>query len=320
MLKTIIRTGKKIPRYPHALLSRLGLGAPIYRLEIRVLLSVFNWSWVQKVFLGRRYRLIGRFLSEAGLDSRFDRKQFVRFNLAGSAVRHWWFDGFRQWDPEDLDSIAELAGWDYFESAWKKGKGVILVHHHLKIAHFAWLLLKERGYRDTATIGKLPSGSAGDHKNRSKAADSDPGAVLLNYARQFQSAKEVLSRGGIARIVPDGFRGSSSGVEYPFFNRLRVFRAGFADLALLTGAQIVPISVSMDEAGKFRVTFNPPLLPVEGADRKRQAAELVKSYVDYLEKQWADPSLKFMSVSNIRQYLNSDRLPEDSSIQRAAAV
>lgn len=49
-----------------------------------------------------------------------------------------------------------------------------------------------------------------------------------------------------------------------FFNRKRNFPAGFADLALLTGAEVIPIPSALNTQGLMEITIHPPLIRGDG--------------------------------------------------------
>ena len=80
----------------------------------------------------------------------------------------------------------------------------------------------------------------------------------LRFLRQVQLAKQVLKEGMVVQIAADGHYGVG-GIEVPFFGRLRLFKKGFAELAAVTGASVIPMTVIMLSEGEIEVTFNPPL-------------------------------------------------------------
>jgi KDO2-lipid IV(A) lauroyltransferase len=109
----------------------------------------------------------------------------------------------------------------------------------------------------------------------------------LSLGSQLYEAKRVLKRGGIVMIVADGYMGSSRGIPFPLFGRKRVFKTGFAELALRTGASVVPVSTSMSTDGTIEVRFMPSL-EIPNLSHQQQTESLVSQYVEILRREWAD--------------------------------
>ncbi|MBW1859795.1 MAG: hypothetical protein JRI70_06895 [Deltaproteobacteria bacterium] len=108
------------------------------------------------------------------------------------------------------------------------------------------------------------------------------GLSSLYVARQF------LGRGGIVRVAPDGLHGTS-GISLPFVGRVLPFRAGFAHLALTTGADVIPVFISFDTTGKVRVEFlNPLEVGSPGMNHQDQVEFLIRQHASLLEKKWRE--------------------------------
>lgn len=304
MMRTTLRRLKKIPKYPHILLSKVGLGPIFYRAQVQLLLFICQFEWIQKSLFSKRSKIIQQFLTETGLSNKFTQKDFVRFNIVGSTMRHWWFEAFQYWKKSDFDKVVKVEGWEHFEQAIDAGKGVIMVHYHITIVHVVWGLLEQLGFHDKTTIGKLLAPPVKNKKGRDSEKASNATATKFDFLRQLMDAKKILNRGGIVRIVPDGFRGDSTAIEVTFYNRERPFMSGFADLAFSTGAQIIPTSASMDKSGRFTITFHQPLVSEAKSDRKELVTQLVTAYINHVENQWQTPSVRFISIPNLQKYLH----------------
>jgi lauroyl/myristoyl acyltransferase len=101
------------------------------------------------------------------------------------------------------------------------------------------------------------------------------------------NARQTLQRGGFASVVADGGVGTSPGITLPFFGRQRTFKTGFAELALVSGASVVPVTVSMDITGHAELRFM-PLLEIPSSDRQQQIESLVRQYADLLRSEWIE--------------------------------
>ena len=109
--------------------------------------------------------------------------------------------------------------------------------------------------------------------------------VLSAYVDQLLKSKSVLKNNGIVLILPDVQGGLSSGYDLPFHGRMVRFKAGFAELAIETGAAVVPVSITVDvHKRKVRVRF---LEPLDSGPADRDHAEkvegLIRQYADYFE-------------------------------------
>ena len=88
--------------------------------------------------------------------------------------------------------------------------------------------------------------------DRLKVIEVGGGASFL--LRQTYMARRVLMDGGMLHMVPDGLQGDS-GVLVPFHGRMRRLATGFAELAVSTGAAVVPVIANMDVDGRIHVEF-----------------------------------------------------------------
>jgi lauroyl/myristoyl acyltransferase len=101
-------------------------------------------------------------------------------------------------------------------------------------------------------------------------------------------AVKALRGGGIVHLAADGQVGTSSGISMPFHGHVRPFKAGFAELAITAGADVIPVVVSLDIAGGVDIEFLNPLDFASGnMTRQEQVESLVKQYASIVERRWA---------------------------------
>jgi lauroyl/myristoyl acyltransferase len=124
--------------------------------------------------------------------------------------------------------------------AQQSGHGVICVHHHAWFTRSFWTWLAIQNMDPGVTIRIIQQGTKIGQAERA-----------VENARQLWVAMECLQRNGLVHILPDGFQGQRV-LILPFYNKLRPFEPGFAELALLTGAEIVPVATMMDRTSKSR--------------------------------------------------------------------
>ena len=100
----------------------------------------------------------------------------------------------------------------------------------------------------------------------------------------FTERPEVLRRKGVVFIAGDGRHGRQS-VEAPFWGRLRPFQIGAAELAITTGAALVPAFSTFDVNGCVQVEVMAPLIPEPGAPNE-QVCALTAQYAALYAAHW----------------------------------
>ena len=105
------------------------------------------------------------------------------------------------------------------------------------------------------------------------------------FAGELIRGKQVLARGGVFMIVADGYVGWSDGIPVDFLGRRRVIYTGFAELAVMTGAPVVPVFAGIDGKGRVTLRFMAPL-QAAGADREEKVESLVRQYAEILMERW----------------------------------
>ena len=124
-------------------------------------------------------------------------------------------------------------------------------------------------------------------------------------------AQHKLKRGGIVWIAPDGDSGSQT-FSLPVLGVPQAFSAGFAELAIQTGAAVIPTQRAMTPRGEVQITFWAPLDPATTmTNREERVQHLLQQYVGFLEKSWQlDPAN--VGLSHIQHFLNC-RYSNDSA-------
>lgn len=167
--------------------------------------------------------------------------------------------------------------------AYNRGKGIILAGWHIGfhnlIEKLVIKLLKTNSYMMIKGV-RLENTLSEQEKIRIRLH------ILLD---QLLKAKSTLIHGGIVSIFPDGGGGISRSILLPFHGQIRGFRTGFAELALETGATIIPISIRVEiRKKKIEISSLEPMdmgsVDMNHADRVEL---LVEQYADYLRKEWA---------------------------------
>lgn len=296
-----------IQRVLEKYVSRAGtaLGSAVlpYQTGSRIISWTSGQQWMRSTVFRRHARVLQRCLTTvpakpvAGAD-------LVRLSIASNMWSRWRGRALSKLEAREFERWVSVSGLSTFAEAFAAGRGVVLVQNHLAPLNVVAQVLKRVGIEIAFTIG-------GEF-----ALTEVYGSSL--QASQLYQARQVLQKGGIARVVADGELGTSAGVTVPFFGRTRTFRAGFAELATVTGAAVVPASVRMDLDGHLHVTFLPPLQAPD-TDRHSQIESLVTQYIGIIREEWTENLASFI-WKHLERFLQLPPAgePTGSSVDKSA--
>lgn len=248
---------------------------------------------VQGLAKSHRGRL-REFMRDRGLTAPF-RETFARY-LVCNHLAAWRLSSLARCSDTAFSNWVTVVGEQHFSALREAGKPVILCNSHFGSGKAVMLALIRSGHvvhsldrQDVFAFfgiqsrGRVESINLGDREQ----------SFML---KQVSRARKVLLGGGILHIAGDGLRGQS-GREIAFLGRARRFPTSVAELALLTGAAVVPVFGPLNVNGQIRLEFLPPLNPPEpGLSREASVDHLILQYRDLLEARWlADPGSIFKS-------------------------
>jgi len=164
--------------------------------------------------------------------------------------------------------LCSVRGREHFETAFGRGKGVIVLTAHLG----NW----ELGLMRTAMLG--PSCHV-----LTREVKGEPGRTAVGILRQAQTKVialpkigvmrrilDLLHGGGVLGMVLDQNRTASEGVFVDFFGRPACTTPAAAVLAERFGAAVVPLCFHRDEDGMHHVAEFLPEIPWEAPHGNRQ--------------------------------------------------
>jgi acyl transferase domain-containing protein/acyl-CoA synthetase (AMP-forming)/AMP-acid ligase II len=174
--------------------------------------------------------------------------------------------------------VAQVTRLDLVDQAKQQGRGVILAGHHSLavnwVPHHLWFQLVN------ASIFNI------DYMIDSGQLDKDKAEPIL-YARQLEVAIQALQRGEVVVIMPDGNHGSSPSHEVHFHGRRKTIRFGFAELALLTGASVLPMLGEIQPGGPTTLRLLAPLdMGDEAMPYATRVEHLSTQYEEHLDRIW----------------------------------
>ena len=208
-----------------------------------------------------------------------ERREFLGLSLFGRLWRALCFADLWK-EPELVAKLTRVVGLEHFDRCRQNGTGLILLPIHGQFGRMFQLYLSQRGH-DGLVVG-LPS-----HKLEKQGLHT-PAAKQFELARQMHAGRQLLNGGGIVINLPDAFQNLDHSRPVEFFGRQRRIAAGFAELALMTGANVVPIAYRFSPRGSFVLEFGAPLRdPGSGSAHDERVDSLVGQFARFLRDEWA---------------------------------
>jgi amino acid adenylation domain-containing protein len=187
----------------------------------------------------------------------------------------------------ELDRYFSISGLEILEQAYRDSRGVILLTYHSTINRLAIATLPRRlNVEAITTISRkvaIKKSSSWQNYRPRNIPTADIAALSAGEALEGQ---RLLSQGKILQFVSDGEYQRYLGIEPSIVAGRRYgFSPGFAELALNTGAKIIPQYTTTLAAGKIHTTFLPPLVPEPG-ERGFQVRNLGQQYANFITYSW----------------------------------
>jgi len=198
---------------------------------------------------------------------------------------------FPDYTPENIDDIVVFDGFENYEQAQARGRGILLFAGHFggwELSSFVlsmrghWMYVLMRGM-DNKYLGELILRYRTMHGN--KAVDKD------DFVRGLLSA---MKGGEVVGLLMDTNMTPPQGIFVNFFGIPACTAAGPARIALRTDAAVVPTFTIWDsKLGKYRLRFDPAVELVRTgdleADIKANTQKFTSVIEDYVRKypvQW----------------------------------
>lgn len=192
------------------------------------------------------------------------------------------FPKFPQYTKENVSKIAVYQGFENFEKARERGRGVLFMTAHLggwEIGSFVHSLHGNKlnvvmRELDNPYLDKLVTGYRALHGNTMISKDE--------FARGIIAA---MRRGETVGILMDTNMTPPAGVFVDFFGHKACTASGVARVALRTGAAVVPaFTVWDEELGKYRIHFEPPIALANTGDDDADAVTNTQAFTKKIEE------------------------------------
>jgi KDO2-lipid IV(A) lauroyltransferase len=210
------------------------------------------------------------------------RKQAIR----GMTRQVGWMAGefsqFPKYTRENIERIVVFDGFENFDAARQRGKGVLFLTGHMsawELAPFAHALY---GYPLHFLVRPVANPRVDALINSYRCRS---GNQPIEKNRSARSILKVLGSGGTVGILADHNTTLEEGVFADFFGIPASTTSGLARIALRTDAAVVPGFLCWDEAPrKYRLRFEPAVELVRSEDEESDVAQNTQRFTAVIEE------------------------------------
>ena len=218
------------------------------------------------------------------------RRQLIRGMIRQVGWMAAEFSQFPKYTSENIARVVIVDGFENFDAARRRGKGVLFLTGHMsawELAPFAQALY---GYPLHFLVRPIANERVDALINGYRCRS---GNQPIEKNRSARSILKVLGQGGTVGILSD-HNTSVESVFVPFFGVLAATASGLARIALRTDAAVVPGFLLWDHGSrKYRLRFH-PVVPLartgdEEADIVENTARFNRVIEDYIRahpEQW----------------------------------
>lgn len=201
------------------------------------------------------------------------------------------FSQFPKYTRENIERVVVVDGFENFDAARRRGKGVLFLTGHMsawELAPFAQALY---GYPLHFLVRPIANGRVDALINGYRCRS---GNEPIEKNRSARSILKVLSEGGTVGILADHNTVFEEGVFVAFFGIPASTTSGLARIALRTDAAVVPGFLCWDaERAKYRLQFEPAVELARSGDEEADVIEntarftrVIENYVRAHPDQW----------------------------------
>lgn len=217
----------------------------------------------------------------------FEDSEKLKYDVARSYNWSGWRESCLS-DPGIFAEYVTVKGIEYIQAAQDAGRGIILAMMHSRLKGLP-KFIPELASRTIGAIANLPPErlefyGMGDlaYKTGAFASRTIPSARVA----QIHNAHRLLAKGDTVIMFMDTYEGVG-GIAVPFLGRQRPIRPGIGELALDTGATILPLQPWLHDDGRMTLELKEPL-QASGVSREEQLLSLMTQQVVVMETMWRE--------------------------------
>ena len=186
--------------------------------------------------------------------------------------------------PDELLSRVAIVGEENLRSARARGKGVFLLSAHIGNWEIGALAAGLLGEPIAPVVRPLDNPLLEEELQRLRRRFGNRPVPKKQASRELLRA---MRRNETVAILVDQNVQPREAVFVPFFGRPAATTPSLALLQLKTGAAVVPVFTWPEEGGRYRLAFEPPILPEEfegpGVDREERVRRATARYMAVTE-------------------------------------
>lgn len=191
------------------------------------------------------------------------------------------FSQFPKYTRANIERVVALDGYENFDAARRRGKGVLFLTGHMsawELAPFAQALY---GNPLHFLVRPIANAKVDALINRYRCRS---GNEAIEKNRSARAILRVLAEGGTVGVLSDHNTSLEEGVFVDFFGIPASTTSGLARLALRTDAAVVPGFLSWDrERRKYRLRFEPAIELSRTSDEEADVRENTQRFTRVIE-------------------------------------
>jgi KDO2-lipid IV(A) lauroyltransferase len=191
------------------------------------------------------------------------------------------FSQFPKYTRESIERVVVVDGFENFDVARRRGKGVLFLTGHMsawELAPFAQALY---GYPLHFLVRPVANQRVDKLINRYRCRS---GNQPIEKNRSARAILKVLGDGGTVGVLADHNTDIEESVFVNFFGTAASTTSGLARIALRTDAAVVPGFLSWDDARrKYRLRFEPTVELVRTANEESDVVENTARFTRVIE-------------------------------------
>jgi len=199
-------------------------------------------------------------------------------NMARSFCEAVKFDTIR----EQLDDYVDVEGWEHMEAVLAPKRGAIAITGHVGNWELLAAYCALKGVPVAAVARRIYEPRINtllvDFRRRNGVQ-----TILRESPTASRDILRILRSGGILAMLIDQDTRVPS-VSVPFFGRMARTPAAAAALAVRRDLPVLPAFAQRRGEGGHRLTFLPPIQASRSGDRRRDVADLTRSFNQLIEE------------------------------------
>jgi KDO2-lipid IV(A) lauroyltransferase len=218
-----------------------------------------------------------------------ERRRIVRGVFVSLGRQLAEFCQFPRYTRENVSQVAVYEGFENFDAAQRRGKGVLFLTAHLGGWEVGSFVHSIHGHKLQIVVRALDNPYLDRMVERHRTLHGNSTFEKQDFARGLISA---MRAGETVGLLMDQNMTPPAGVFVDFFGVKACTASGIARVALRTDASVVPAFTIWDATlRRYRITFAPPLaLPKTGDDERNvlEATQLFTSVIEEYVRRYPD--------------------------------